>query len=332
MQLGSYNNKFFVQDAIDVGYNYKKLLKREHGAIRGTRLYSRFVKREDYRPFHRTPRQNLKYVRRYKRFIFSERRKRLQTRKPGGYEAGKYTRTSRKYEGGPSMPRRRVYYGRTRRYSSKIPRGYRGRYRRSGYWGRMKGRTQELKFHDTDQLDGTVSATGTVTNSWNLIAQGTTEKLRIGRKAILRSITARWIVALPINQDVADISAGEIVRIIVFCDKQCNGANAAVLDILETAEVESYYNLVNLGRFQILYDRKITLNRQVAVTDGTNTSTSPAFRREMHFHRKLNVPIEFDNTAGAISEIRSNNIAALYISHAGVAAIEVGRVRIRFDG
>ncbi len=203
--------------------------------------------------------------------------------------------------------------------------------RRRGYY--RKGHTvQELKFFDSTNTNATIGTTGAITGSINLVPQGIAENQRIGRKIQVRSIACRWWYNLPILQDQADIGSGDTLRIIVFLDRQANGANAAVTDILETAQIESYLNLANKNRFQILMDRKFTLNRQVAVTDGTNQSTTPLFQFNTQWYNKYNIPVEFDSTAGAITEVRSNNFAMLYISQNGKVGVGTQRTRIRYDG
>ncbi len=256
----------------------------------------------------------------------------------GYYEAGYNTRLRERHllaHKRQHMPRRRrrVFYGRTGRYS-RMKRRYRGRYRRTGYYGRYNraGATQELKFHDTGATDAVVATGGTVTNSLCLIAQGTTEKQRLGRKAFIRSISIRMYVRMPQQRDDADINDGEVLRMILFIDHQCNGANANVLDILETAVSSSHYNLVNKGRFTILWDKVVTINTPNSSTDGTNTVSLPAWHKYLRYYKKLNVPIEYNDTTGAITEIRSNNIAFLYIAHNGVVGIPTSTIRLRFDG
>lgn len=145
-------------------------------------------------------------------------------------------------------------------------------------------------------------------------------------------MSLRWNINLPSEVDQADIGDGDIVRIIVFEDKQANGANAAVLDILETATINSHRNMAAKTRFRILRDFKITLNRQVAVTDGTNTSTSPLLTYTRSMWKKVNIGIEFDGASGIITEVVTSNLACLYISAEGLASITDQECRIFYHG
>lgn len=191
---------------------------------------------------------------------------------------------------------------------------------------------REYKFIDTVLTDAVVASTGGITTSPNLIMQGIAENNRIGRKVTIKSIACRWELSLPAVSDGADITSGDICRIIIFHDKQANGANAAVLDILELAEWDSFLNLANKNRFVILMDRFTVINRLVAVTDGTNTSTTPLVLKFIKFYKKLNINVEFSGVSGAITELTSSNISFLYISSEGICGLAEQQTRIRFVG
>ncbi len=193
---------------------------------------------------------------------------------------------------------------------------------------------QELKFHDSVNTNTAVATTGIIKDSIVLIGQGVTESTRLGRKIIVRSIAARWIINLALVQNVADITpTGDQIRIMVFIDHQCNGANAAVTDILETASIESYRNLANIARFDVLYDKVHNIQRMFGTVDGTNTASGGKKENKMFkMFKKLDLPIEYNSTAGAITEITSNNIAFLYITHGNAISIDAQQTRVRFDG
>ncbi len=56
----------------------------------------------------------------------------------------------------------------------------------------------ELKFHDLDIDDAVVAVNGTIAQvSCNIIAGGTTESTRIGRKSVIRKINWRYEIVLP---------------------------------------------------------------------------------------------------------------------------------------
>lgn len=212
------------------------------------------------------------------------------------------------------------------RARSRTLRSLRGYTRTSGYYGRFAGTGTELKFFDTSKALTTVAATGTILDdSLNHIAQGTGESDRIGRKCTLKSINLHGLLQLPAA--TAAVNTDDVVRFIVFLDKQCNGAAAGVTDILETNDFFSFNNLANKSRFRILCDKKLTINAQGA------TATAGAYtygeqRKGFNLYLRCNLPLEFDNTTGAITELRSNNIGVLAISNQGTARIQyTSRVR-----
>ncbi len=185
----------------------------------------------------------------------------------------------------------------------------------------------EKKFHDLDIDDTAIDNAGTiVAPSCNLIAQGTTEVTRIGRKATIASIHWHFETRLPTQTAAA--SASDVARIILYVDKQANGATASVTDILESANYQSFNNLANKSRFRTLMDRTYNLNASAGGGDGTTEDYGQVIESDS-FHKKVNIPIEFDSTAGAITEIRSNNIGVLTISRSGVAAF-ASKMRLRF--
>ncbi len=202
---------------------------------------------------------------------------------------------------------------------------------------RAYGSLLESKFLDSAKDQTAISATGNITTSLNLIAQGSTESTRVGRKVVITKIQAMFTVLLPAETDSADVGNGDIVRIIVYQDKQTNGANAAVVDILETAVFDSWRNLTNANRFRIFSDKMYAINRRVSSRDGalatdpiTNTSPIVLLKTDKVVCN-CSIPVEFSSTTGAITEMTTNNLSFLYISRSAVASVNAN-VRIRFTG
>jgi len=206
----------------------------------------------------------------------------------------------------------------------------RGYLRTGGYYGRFagaRGRSAaagtELKFHDLNHTSAVVVAARTIASpSLNGIAQGVAEDERIGRKCTLKSLSLRGTILMPAA--TGTIVWTDEVRVIVYQDKQCNGAAPAVLDLLETATVEGYNNLANKGRFTTLMDKKMIVSRIPA----SSTVAGGQFKH-FNLYKKLNVPIEFNGAAGALTEIRSNNIGVLAITKNGLMELEYN-VRVRY--
>ncbi len=189
----------------------------------------------------------------------------------------------------------------------------------------------ELKFHDLATVDTVVSATGSTDDipSCNLIAQGVTEVTRVGRKCTIRKILWKFDLKIPTTATANETS--EVVQVMLYLDKQANGAAAAVLDILETAANNEFRNLSNSGRFVILMNRTYALNCPAGSGRGS-TDTLSYGEQVVHdeFYKDCNIPLEFSATTGAITELRSNNIGILTISKDGTANLN-GKMRLRFS-
>lgn len=179
--------------------------------------------------------------------------------------------------------------------------------RLGGFYGRFTGPNAELKFLDT-AISFSFDATGEVpaTGQLNLIPQGSTESQRIGRKVVIKSLYIRGTVTFT---PAASTSGVDDVFLYIVLDRQCNGAAAAITDVLTSNAMGSaLVNLANTDRFVILGRKSWKLQSAAGV--------SAAYARDQipwSFYKKLNVPIEFDSssTSGAITTIRSNNIFLL---------------------
>ncbi len=196
--------------------------------------------------------------------------------------------------------------------------------RRSGFYG---GAIGELKFHDLDIDDATIASNGTIVeDSCVVIAQGVTEIQRIGRKCTIRSINWRFNIRLPAG--TSSTTTADTVRVLLYLDKQTNGATATVTALLESDDYQSFNNLANKSRFRTLMDRTYDMNTELS-GDGT-TVDSPRFNFNDTFFKKVNIPIEYDSTTGAITEQRSNNIGVLILSKNGLCTFD-SKMRIRFS-
>ncbi len=239
---------------------------------------------------------------------------------------GHFKRTTRSRSGGK--------FTRARSQRFRVTARRKGYGRTSGYYGRYgQGPNAELKFHDLDVDDASIAAGATITeDSCNVIAQGTTESTRLGRKITVKSINWRFSMILAAAPNRADPVDGETIRVILYLDKQANGATAVTTEILESADYQSFNNLANKSRFRTLMDRTYEIHHDLAQTDGTNTGSYPEKQVNDSFFKKCNIPIEYDNTAtdGSIATIRSNNIGVLLLAKNGTTSFD-SKMRLRFS-
>ena len=187
--------------------------------------------------------------------------------------------------------------------------------------------TSELKFHDVTVSDPGISGSGDILVSGSVcqIPQSVGESGRVGRKCTVTAINYRYTVTL-LSQSAASIgTTNDEVRVILYWDKQANGAAATTTDILETAHWQSFNNLANKNRFQILKDSV----HSMSVGSANTTATAP-LQKVGAMYLKCNIPLEFSGATGAITELRSNNLGVLTICRStGKSEID-GKMRIRY--
>lgn len=207
--------------------------------------------------------------------------------------------------------KRRTQTG-TRTKRAKMSRGYT---RPSGYYGRFQMYSGETRFFDGNGTDTSIATSGDIEeDSLHHVAAGTGESNRVGRKITITSLHMRGNVYLPTTSNSGETS--DVFRLVIYLDRHANGATAAVTDILETADVFSFRNLVNSDRFKILHDKTITIDQNAGAGNGTTNTFGPA-RKVFKVNKRLNIPVQFNSTTGAMAEIQANNIGFMAISEAG---------------
>lgn len=181
----------------------------------------------------------------------------------------------------------------------------------------------ELKNFDTT-LSFTFDTTGEVpaTGQLNLIPQGTSATTRIGRQCVVRSIAGQFLIRF--TPGVATSSSSTVYLFLVQ-DTQANGAAAAVTDVMTSNNFAiAIRNLDNAQRFKMLKRWMIPLNALIA-TSNINIA--------QNFYLKCNIPLEFSSTAGAITELRSNNLFLMAGTDGQTDDLPVldGTIRLRFS-
>ncbi len=224
----------------------------------------------------------------------------------------------------------RMGYGTRKR---KRGRGNGGGKRRRVYAPRRKAILGELKFHDLDIDDAVVAVNGNIARvSCLTIAEGNGESDRVGRKITVRHILWRYVIKKNAEVNVANPVGNDTIRVILYWDKQTNGATATVTGILESDDFQSFRNLSNTGRFQILHDRTWSVNLQAGAGDGAAANDWTGETKSHIMSKQCVIPIEYDNSAttGVITTMRSNNLGVLLLSETG-AALFNSKMRIRYS-
>lgn len=213
---------------------------------------------------------------------------------------------TRKRRRARSLPPRRMMRGRRRRF-----------------------KVGELKFLDNSITDASIASAGTIVEDSVLgIAQGVGPGQRVGRQITVKKLMWRYNVENPSTSGSGGKSP-DVVRLILYLDKQCNGAAAVVGDILESADYQSFRNPCNSGRFQILMDRTHQLNAAGGAGDGTSNDFVGIGHSETFF-KDVNIKVEFNSTTGAITELTSNNIGVLIISKLSEISVLDSILRVKW--
>ncbi len=245
---------------------------------------------------------------------------------PTQYPEGR-ARLARKYPATKKLRRPGGFIPRAPR-SGVVP----GYTRTGGFYGRFAGANAELKFHDLDIDDAAVAINGTIAQvSCLTIAQGNTESQRIGRKLVVKQIN--WRFEIKFFGATAVAASSDVVRVMLYHDKQANGATATVTGILESDDYQSFNQLANKQRFTILMDRTYSLMSKSG--SGRGSTDTLAFGEDVisdTFFKTCNIPIEYDNTGtdGAITTMRSSNIGVITLSRDGGSQF-VSKMRVRYS-
>lgn len=200
-----------------------------------------------------------------------------------------------------------------------------GKNRTEGFYGRFNKPGGELKFLDTAISVAPIDSTyEVIQNCLNVIPQGATESQRIGRKVVVKSIQMRHICTYV---PAADTQGSTGIVVCLVLDKQANGAAPGITDIFTTnSAVTAMINLANSERFVVL--------KRFAFTMAAQAGVQGAFARAdylIDYYKKLDIPLEFDQTSGALTTVKSNNLL-LVAGSTGLDDVVLlsGTTRIRY--
>ncbi len=132
-----------------------------------------------------------------------------------------------------------------------------------------------------------------------IIPQNDTPTGRDGRKIVVTGIHFKGYLKLGTG------SGGDAIRIVLYVDKQPNGAVATTASYWSRADDNgnSFRNLTSVKRYRVLMDKTYVVN------PGASSVVSPLRRLEWNF--KVNIPINYTSTVGAITELLETNIGLM---------------------
>lgn len=140
------------------------------------------------------------------------------------------------------------------------------------------------------------------------ISQGTGDGNRTGNFIEINKITLRFNAFIPVG------TPSSLYRVIVFQDRQTNGATPAVTDVIQTGTggISAGYNADNVtavggSRFRILSDKWFVINAGAGAADASSTTTYKAWTLTL----KGKYKVHYDTNTGAIADIVSGEIFIL---------------------
>lgn len=202
----------------------------------------------------------------------------------------------------------------------------RGRYRKSGFYGRYTGANAEMKFIDTTLVTDPI-ATNSLRFNLSTIPVGNGESERIGRKVVLKSMALRGRFQL--NAGANPVLSSVNVRITLLQDTQTNGVGFGMTQWLEADQFAEYANLANTGRFKILEVQKFNLSRQAGAEVG-GLGNFPETGRWYECFKKFNIPMEYDNVDGDVTTQRTNSLWwVVQVDSVGISAFSL-KTRLRY--
>lgn len=183
----------------------------------------------------------------------------------------------------------------------------------------------ELKYADQQVLGRLVSNSVATADQdpatvlcLNGVAQGTSQSERLGLRAVFKSLDIRGQI-----QWGTTLTQGDYCRIVVFIDKQTNGAQYTETDVLLDVGGAGYdpcahKNLENQARFQILHDKTYwptsAPNQHYNGATVSNGIYVQPFRVFKRLGGKKGLITRFLSTGGNIGDIADNSIHIMAIS------------------
>lgn len=159
----------------------------------------------------------------------------------------------------------------------------------------------------------------------NGITQGVDQNNRVGNR--VRMKYARIRINLSQASNTPASIRESMHRIIIFIDKQANGALPASSDLLTTtgATAEEYLSPIKIQskkRFQILYDRYHTLQ----VHGGSvNVPQTTSIEIKLKLKKKI---VQYKGTTNGITDLQTNSLLFLHVCDTSSGAVNP----IEFDG
>lgn len=154
----------------------------------------------------------------------------------------------------------------------------------------------------------------------NAMQQGTSQGTRIGNQVRFLELEATFTAQLKANSGVEET---DVVRVVVFKDRQPNGANPTVLELLCVASPLSCFNPDNIGnqaqsRFQVMWNTTFDLKLQGGDAGSGVLVDSITKSRVL----KLDFTSTYTGNAGTISDLEINSLYLFTIANTASSQVQ----------
>lgn len=204
-----------------------------------------------------------------------------------------------------------------------------------------------LKFHDASKAETAIVTTShlammdPVAGCLNGIGIGDSMEQREGMKYILKSVYIRGTLIQDVIDDSATCFDPGIVRLVVFIDKQTNGAQCASTicfddDLVATDETLVLRRIEYTHRCKVLYDKVHVLRRPFAMRDDVAgppcTAALAGVVKPFIIYKKMNLPVQCISGGGStVADIVDNSVHVAVVSREAGCKIAY-QSRVRFIG
>ncbi len=133
------------------------------------------------------------------------------------------------------------------------------------------------------------------------LSQGDTAITRDGSQVKFTSLRFSYFIKIHAS------ALNTMVRVMIVHDKQTNQAQATATDVLQDSTpvdaIVSPYNIDNVSRFRILYDKVHGLS---------SVGSTSCVQRTIH--KKLNLKVRYDGNAGNVTDLTQDSIFLILVS------------------
>lgn len=160
----------------------------------------------------------------------------------------------------------------------------------------------EKKFFTQTASDGSIDTAGTITQL-SAIAQGDDVNNRQGNDVQMDYLDIN-LIATNTNA-TGDEGFNTILRFLIVQDTQQNNITPTIAQVLSSVDVLSHLNPDNVGRFKVIFDKKVVLNSEAQ----DQVAKSLIQRSYLHCYHKFSgksAKLEFTGAAG--TDVHNNHL------------------------